>query len=72
MIDPELLVKYLNERKAALDVFINGHRERIKESTVIDSDQIRIHLECIGKLEARKSECDTLVTMIRANGFKQK
>ena len=71
MIDPEKIITYLTLRKEALDGFIDNHRKKIGELPDSNhSDSVRVHLESIGKLQARKNECETLVSMIKLNGFK--
>ncbi len=64
MIDQEKILKYLNDRISALDKFIGEHRKRIMECAPNDSNTMRIHMESIGKLQARKNECETLIQTI--------
>lgn len=63
-VKKEDVEKYLTARIATLEGFIQGHRKKISEGK--GGDEIRPHLESIGKLQSRKSECSTIIAVINS------
>ena len=63
-IKKEDLVDHLKKRVSALEYFIAEQYKKIDALKLDETEKLGTHLESIGKIRARKEECEALILTV--------